>query len=286
MKSLIYLIVKQQSKSSSQGFTLIEVLVSILMVVAFVLTATQAMVISTQMRIKAQRMAGATLWMQEEFEQLKQYATNYQVTKLTASATSGSSTLTVSNADDFALDQTITAMASPSPETRRYLKLSGDSKKYRITGVSGNTITVSPTLAQGFSSNASVVGFGRCTSYTIGTTTITQTNAKTTFAGGVADYFMNKRGSDLVTSYVVTSGSFPPTYMVRPTKMKADAKMQALLKDYRLYVTFSNDSSRLQVLQVQYQVRPVNSSEVAYGSPIAQMNTEVIPNAFFSTCDQ
>lgn len=58
-------------RTSDQGFTMIEVLVAILLATSFVLIATQAIVIAAVLRVNARRISDASLWMQQELEQIQ-----------------------------------------------------------------------------------------------------------------------------------------------------------------------------------------------------------------------
>lgn len=57
--------------SQSQGFSLVEVLVSILMIAGFLATAMQALVAATAIKVKSEEIAEATTWMQEDLEAIK-----------------------------------------------------------------------------------------------------------------------------------------------------------------------------------------------------------------------
>jgi type II secretory pathway pseudopilin PulG len=57
--------------SQAQGFSLVEVLVSILMIAGFLATAMQALVAATAIKVKSEEIAEATTWMQEDLEAIK-----------------------------------------------------------------------------------------------------------------------------------------------------------------------------------------------------------------------
>ncbi len=58
-------------KFPSQGFTMLEVLVAILMVFGFLMGTLNAMLAATVMQIKAERQAQATYWIQEDLENVR-----------------------------------------------------------------------------------------------------------------------------------------------------------------------------------------------------------------------
>ncbi len=69
---------KQKPHIVEQGFTLTEVLVAILITSVFVATAMQAVVIAAVMKVKARQYAEATTWIQEDLENVKFQASQYQ----------------------------------------------------------------------------------------------------------------------------------------------------------------------------------------------------------------
>ena len=73
--------IRQQigAPKSAQGFTLVEVLVGILLISAFLGTAMQAIVAATAFKIKAQELSEATVWIQQDQELVRYYASPGQV---------------------------------------------------------------------------------------------------------------------------------------------------------------------------------------------------------------
>ncbi len=63
----------------AQGFTLVEVLVGILLISAFLGTAMQAIVAATAFKIRAQELSEATVWIQQDQELVRYYASPSQV---------------------------------------------------------------------------------------------------------------------------------------------------------------------------------------------------------------
>ncbi|MDR9402970.1 MAG: type II secretion system protein [Halothece sp. Uz-M2-17] len=56
---------------SGNGFTLLEVLIGIVIITTFTLTALQALVLSTFFKVQAEQESGATNWIQERIEEAK-----------------------------------------------------------------------------------------------------------------------------------------------------------------------------------------------------------------------
>lgn len=55
----------------NQGFTLVEVLVGLLVIVGFISTAMQALVTATVFKVKGQELSEATTWIQEDIERVR-----------------------------------------------------------------------------------------------------------------------------------------------------------------------------------------------------------------------
>lgn len=68
---------KHKLPQQEQGFTLVEVLVSILIATVFVATAMQAMVVAALFKARAQEYSEATTWIQEDLESLRFSAGQY-----------------------------------------------------------------------------------------------------------------------------------------------------------------------------------------------------------------
>lgn len=57
--------------SQETGFTLVEVLVGLLVIVGFISTAMQALVTATVFKVKGQELSEATTWIQEDVERVR-----------------------------------------------------------------------------------------------------------------------------------------------------------------------------------------------------------------------
>lgn len=84
---------KSKLLQQQQGFTLTEVLVAILITSVFVATAMQAMVIAAIMKVQAQKIAQATTWVQQDFENVKYKASLAQLPYSQASCKEGYGTV-------------------------------------------------------------------------------------------------------------------------------------------------------------------------------------------------
>jgi prepilin-type N-terminal cleavage/methylation domain-containing protein len=135
---------KSKLPKQNQGFTLVEVLVAILITTIFVSVAMQAMAIAAFFKVKAQEYAEATTWIQEDLEQAKYQAANYQYTSLTSTIVNP---IGVAATDSFAVNDR--------------LRISSDSSTYTVNGKNSLTLTITPTLGIP-QLNAVVTGINRC----------------------------------------------------------------------------------------------------------------------------
>ena len=62
---------KSKLPQAEQGFTMLEILVSMLIATSFVLLSMQALVMATIFRVQAQRIEQANFWLQEDMENAK-----------------------------------------------------------------------------------------------------------------------------------------------------------------------------------------------------------------------
>ena len=166
---------KRKFSQKEQGFTLLEVVVSILIMTIFISVSLQLMAIAALLKAKARVSTEAISWIQQDMELIKYQAQIYQNTFLSANANLNASTITVNSATDFAnTDKVI---------------IGSDTNIYTISSISVNiissisvyTLTISPNLTQAATQNAQVVAITRCS------TTTTPTTITTGFADGLRD---------------------------------------------------------------------------------------------------
>ncbi|NJN23846.1 MAG: hypothetical protein HC810_04910 [Acaryochloridaceae cyanobacterium RL_2_7] len=62
---------QQVVRQSSQGFSLVEVLVSVLMIVSFLAIAMQTLIAATAIKVKSEEISDSTAWMQDDLEAIK-----------------------------------------------------------------------------------------------------------------------------------------------------------------------------------------------------------------------
>ncbi|NJK41381.1 MAG: prepilin-type N-terminal cleavage/methylation domain-containing protein [Acaryochloridaceae cyanobacterium SU_2_1] len=93
-------------RQSSQGFTLVEVLVSMLVAVIFVSMTMQALVTSAMFRIAATQYDEAVSWIQEDLEAVVRQAAQYETTALPYSSLCAAQTSANGLAASFINDST------------------------------------------------------------------------------------------------------------------------------------------------------------------------------------
>lgn len=239
---------KPKLLQQSQGFTLVEVLVAILITTLFVGVTMQGMVIAAIFKAKAQENAEATTWIQEDLENLKYQAANlrFPQTTLSAPAVKDTSIIIVSSASLFAVNDT--------------LRVGLDPINYKISGIVGNTLTLTSELATDQLINTAVVATKMCNPQGV--------NARTEgLADALRDAILTGAGFAARSDYSNDIDSNPPKTFRTGKKFTR-----------RRTTTLSADSPH-NVLQVKYEVSPgttFDSSKI-----IAKFDTEVIPNVAF-----
>jgi prepilin-type N-terminal cleavage/methylation domain-containing protein len=290
---------KPKLPQQEQGFTLVEVLVAILITTLFVSVAMQSMVIAAVFKARAQEFSEATSWIQEGLEDVNYKAATFQYTSLTANAASGASSINVASVDDFVVNDK--------------LKVGSDSGTYTISGISGTTLTISPSLGTAQSQGVVVAGITRCKNSML---TADAASGTSSINVAVVDSFSSgdtvKVGSDSGT-YTI-SGISGTTLTVSPSLGTAQSQSAVVVGTPNLgfadglqdkvtgsnltvnsnSVSITKTSNRTgkafnmvrtttlssavpyNVLQVRYSVTPTSG-----GSSVAGLSTEVIPNAAF-----
>ncbi|QSF48835.1 prepilin-type N-terminal cleavage/methylation domain-containing protein [Thermosynechococcus sp. QS41] len=245
----------------SQGFTLAEVLASILVISLFTLAAMQAIVVAAFFQADARKFAEASHWIQDDLENIKIVAydlcqTKFAQRKLAAPAQGNDTTLTLaliqSGESDY--DQAMPPeyrtggacpVTSPTDGFRvgdRVL-IGSDSGTRRIVSMSANTITLDSPV--GGYRGAGTRVYARCR---------IQANETNGIDGGFGAYLqtlippMNSSNN----SRPIVNDTFT---MTRTPTTRAEAPFQTL--------------------ELAYSVRNSNNRVVA------QLSTEVVPNAFF-----
>lgn len=252
---------KWKLPKQEQGFTLVEVLVAILIATIFVTIAMQMMAIAAVFKVRAQEYAEATTWIQEDIENVKYTAANYQYTSLTTTASSGSSVLQVASVNDFTAADTLSVGTDTTNNTIAAAPL----------GINTTTkiVTLTAPLGTNWLTDTPVVATTRCTpaagALNVG------------FADGLRDKITDTPDptvSDVDDSNDEGTVGFvdiPKTSKVFKNKT-FNLKRTTTIKDVRPY----------NVLEIRYEVFPTSSLGGAVsGASLANFYTEVIPNAAF-----
>jgi len=133
------IMLKLKTIKTEEGFTLVEILVSILITTTFVIVGMQALVIAAVFKIKAQETAEGTLWIQEDLENIR-----YQAFQLnggsSAPSTAAECTPTTGNEEEGYADTLRDAVILTTPgdaltESDSFTKTSKfyDSKTYTVS---------------------------------------------------------------------------------------------------------------------------------------------------------
>ncbi|BAY52445.1 hypothetical protein NIES2134_124850 [Thermostichus vulcanus NIES-2134] len=245
----------------ARGFTLAEVLASILVIGLFTLAAMQAIVVAAFFQADARKFAEASHWIQEDLENIKIVAydlcqTKYAQRKLAASAPASATTLTLALIDpgESDYDQAMPPEYRPGgacPVTSATdglrvgdrVLIGSDSGTRRIVSISGNTITLDSPVG-GYRGVGTRV-YARCR---------IQPNETKGIDGGFGAYLQT-----LIPPMNSSNNSRPivnETFtMTRIPTTRAQAPFQTLELAYFV----RNSSNRI----------------------VAQLSTEVVPNAFF-----
>ena len=233
--------------SQQSGFILVEVLSGILIMTLFIGVAMQLMVYSSLLKARAQQYSEATAWIQQDLEDIKYQASRYKSSYLSAASSIASTSISLSSAQSF--------------EVNDKLKIGDDPTEYTINSISGNSITISPSLeiVSTVDSPVTAIDSTRC-----GTTPATRT---TGFADGLRDTIV---GSNLS---VVSNN-------LDTTKTSTRSNQQ-----FRLRRTISlANTVPYNLLEINYTVSQIYGSS-SFGISVADTYAEVVPSTSFS-CPQ
>ena len=228
---------------NQSGFVLIEVLSGILIMTLFVGVAMQFMVYSSLLKARAQQYSEAIAWIQQDLEEIKYQATRYKSSSLSAAAAIGSTSISLSSAQSF--------------EVNDKLKIGTDPTEYTINSISGSSATITPslTIANPTGTFVMAIDSNRC-----GATPATIT---TGFADGLRDTIVGSNLS-IVTSDLDT------------TKISTRTNQQ-----FRLRRTISlANITPYNLVQVNYSVTQSYGSG-SFGISVADTYAEVVPNTSF-----
>lgn len=149
---------KRKLPQQEQGFTLVEVLVSILIATLFTAVAMQGMVIATVFKAVAKQHAEATTWIQEDLENVRYTASQLQYTPLRTSAPLGATVLEVTSTVGFEAGDSVIVGAG---STARTIASGG-------VNAAARTLTLSSGLPEARSTGDVVVATTKCNATTQG----------------------------------------------------------------------------------------------------------------------
>ena len=220
---------KPKLRQQEQGFTLLEVIVAILIATVFVTITMQAMVMAALLKTRAKEYSEAIAWVQEDLEAAKYKAALYQKTTLSSAVAQNATSIVVNSADGFVANDTIL--------------IDVDSQTYTITGISGNTLTISPGVVNplGYAANALVVGNKRCNA----------TGSSLGFGAGFQGLIATNQVINPNPKQFSTGRYF--TMVRTPTPVNS--------------VPYTR-------LRIDYEVKPTTG-----GTAVANMNAEILPDA-------
>ncbi len=244
---------KSKLPQQEQGFTLVEVLVSILITTTFVATAMQAMVLAAVFKSRAKQYSEATTWIQEDLENVRHTASQLQNTTLrepvAPGATPGATPLnaTVLKVTSIVGFKPIDPVIVGPDFIRRTIAAGG-------VDTDNREITVTPALTTGLLPGDGVTATNKC-------------NA-TSVPDGFGDYLRNNL--PLTINQISANHG----------KKSITGQDYILLRDGPdndgTIGPNVNNTAPFEVMQVKYEVRPQGE-----GDSIATMYTEVIPDAAF-----
>lgn len=250
------------------GFSLLEVLVAILIVTFFTTVAMQMLVISTAFKARAKEYATAANLIQQDLENIRSLANQYEFPTLAAVPSAGATTITLSSTQGLLTGENI--------------RFQGTSDVYTLT-ISGSTTTISPGILTIPTSAARVVSNTVCNPTP--SPTASPTTPPDTTTGLAQKLRLNTQGN--LGSVTATYGGLTYTsvnnyapYTIPGTQMRL-----WLMRNDTNSVNYPYD-----VLQVKYIVagpepRPTSSfyGTLNTNAPkiVAELTSEVIPNASF-----
>ncbi len=244
MKSLKY--------NPDQGFSLIEVVVSLLMIFFFTTCALEMFVLSSIFKKKAVQYTNATSLLQQDMEKIKSAAEQYSFPK-TAAAVVGATTLTLDSTNGLTAGNIVV--------------FSNDSHTYTISSISGNSIYLSSGLKIAVPTATSAVNSTSCN--------LASTD---TASASIATGFMNSLSTTATnigsTSYSIDGNTY---YAVTgtPTQVNSKSIYYWLLRNQTV-----SSNAPYNVLQLKYVVQPgTSTAPTITAKTLGTAYTEIIPYA-------
>ncbi|WP_299404028.1 type II secretion system protein [Acaryochloris sp. IP29b_bin.148] len=248
MKTLLTL--RALKKTQSQGFTLVEVAVSMLVLAIFIGTAMQGLVLSTSFKVRAKQLTEANTWIQQDLEDVKAIASDvnqvpHTSALLYADALAGDTTIKVTQLAGFRLgDSIVIGTESNSNEITALQTLTDPA-----TSTDYLEVSLRDPLTSTQTTDATTLVLARCYS--------------DRDTGGFAAYLdeaLPAVASE--TDNTVSPKTGQKTFLGRAFTLER--------------ITSVRQANPYQILEVTYNVTDENQKQVA------QVSSEVIPNAFFA----
>lgn len=239
------------SKASKQeGFTLVEVAVSTVVLTLFMTTAMQGMVLSTVFKVKAKQLSKVNAWIQQDLEDVIAVASDTTqipnvYVPLRTDAAEGDTIIQVNQLSGFRVGDAIVIGSNPSSNTITALQVQTDAD----TNEDYLKVTLRDPLTQNQTADTTATVLARCRS-DIDT-------------GGFAAYLDDK----LPAVISETNNANTPTSGSKTFSGKQYTLQRA---------TTVRQTKPYQVLEVTYKV--IDENQI----PVTQVSTEVLPDAFLS----
>lgn len=240
---------KSKLPKPEQGFTMVEVLIAIFIATIFVAVTMQMMAIAAMFKVRAQENAEATTWIQQDLENVKYQAANYQYTFLTADANS-TNVLSVASFENFRDFQAGDTLIVGTDSTNNTINTGG-------IDTTNKTITLTTAMDTNWLTDTPLAVTTRCKPAT--------QNAG--FADGLRDWINDTNHIDGITD--VTNSS---DYLDIPKTSSLHGKSFTIRR-----TTTLSSSPPYNLLQIKYEVS--SGSTFDSSKVIASYHTEVIPNA-------
>ncbi|ALB39543.1 hypothetical protein AA650_02855 [Anabaena sp. WA102] len=138
---------EKNPQKSQQGFTLLEVLVAIVVITAFVNVALMGLVTAALFKSKAKAYSSGITWIQADLEAVRDKAANLSI--LSANAAAQQKEVVLESAVGLANNDQV--------------KIGTDTTTYTIQSISGNLLTLTANLGTDQSANAGVTAVSKCT---------------------------------------------------------------------------------------------------------------------------
>jgi type II secretory pathway pseudopilin PulG len=229
------------TKRSHAGFTMLDSIVGILVISLFVGLAMQGLAVGALLKANARNYSEALAWIQQDMENVKYQAATYKSNSLSLAAAANAASIVVASAIDFEINDKI--------------NIGTDTTAYTISGISGNTLAISPNLATSIPVNAKVVATQsvRCG------TSVNPPTITTGFADGLRDKFVGTNSTATSNNYDITktsSNSGKQLRLRRSTTLANAYPYNVLQVDYTVSEVFGNSSFGVSMANLRVEVLP------------------------------